>query len=239
MAVFEQKGTTFTFSIVPPEGVWDKHWIRTKISIKNPFINYEEIGERLNVDEMNEWLCLIARFLAGAFPKTSEFVTEKLGLAADFYPYSKDNRELTRAECRSVDCVMALRLLFKDLDGKFLSGIYTLLLHRAELSKLLAEFTEDLARYYPVPPTAKGKYLFVAVSPLGYLGCKYWYFDPTSTVNKGEYVWVRMGRHNTEQIVYVDDVRYFNDDSPYDPTKVKQILRKATKKEIALLDIKN
>ena len=237
MAIFQQQGTTFTFSVLPPEGSWDGHWVRTKISVKNPFIDYDESSERMTFDEINEWLCMIARFLAGAFPKNPEFIPEKPGFIADFYPYSDTEKELTREQCRKCDCLMALRLLFKDTDGKFLSGIFSFLLHRDELSGLYAELTKELERYYPTTPATHGKYLFVAVSPLKYRGCKYWYLDPSRSVCKGDYVWVRMGRHNTEQIVYVDEVRYFDDDSPYNPSTVKQVLRKATDKEISLLEI--
>jgi hypothetical protein len=45
-----------------------------------------------------------------------------------------------------------------------------------------------------------------------------------------------MGRHNTEQIVHVDSVKYFSDDdAPFPPARVKQVLRKATPKEIKKL----
>jgi hypothetical protein len=112
-----------------------------------------------------------------------------------------------------------------------------LLLHRAEIKVLLQGIQDELNASYRPIAQKKGKYLFVGVSPLGYRGCKYWYLDPTKTCKTGEYVWVCMGRHKTEQIVYVDDARYFDDeDAPYDPARVKQVLRKATEKEIQLLD---
>ena len=128
MAIFEQQGTKFSFSVVPPDGVWNGHWVRTRICVENEFIHYDEISERMSIEEIREWLCLIARFLAGAFPKNPEFLTEKSGFAADFYPYSDDDRALTREECRNVDCLMALRFLFKNSEGKFMSGIYSFLL---------------------------------------------------------------------------------------------------------------
>ena len=78
-----------------------------------------------------------------------------------------------------------------------------------------------------------GKHVFVGVSPRGYTGCNYWYLDPSDSIVAGDYVWVRMGRHNTEQVVYVDSVRRFDEQTaPYDPSAVKQVLRKATEKEI-------
>ena len=237
MAIFEQQGTKFTFAVVPPEGAWDGHWVRTKICVENEFIHYTEVSERMSLEEIREWLCLIARFLAGAFPRNPEFVTEKAGFVADFYPYSDNNKELTREQCRKIDCLMALRFLFKNSQGKFVSGIYSFLLHRKELELLLAEFTETLDTYYPITPEKQGEHLFVAVSPLGYRGCKYWYLDPSKSVVKGDYIWVRMGRHNTEQIVYVDEAKYFNEDFPYEPSKARQIIRKATQKEISMVEL--
>ena len=42
-----------------------------------------------------------------------------------------------------------------------------------------------------------------------------------------------MGRRNIEQVVYVDSVKYFEEENaPYSPQRVKQVLRKATKEEI-------
>ena len=67
----------------------------------------------------------------------------------------------------------------------------------------------------------------------GYKGCNYWYLDPSKKVKAGDYVWARMGKHNTEQIVYVDSVRYCTEDTaPYDPLRVRKILRKATIEEL-------
>ena len=62
-----------------------------------------------------------------------------------------------------------------------------------------------------------GNYMFVGVSPLGYKGCNYWYIDFEKTVKAGDYVWVEMGSHNKEQVVYVDSVRYFTEQSAKEP----------------------
>ena len=78
-----------------------------------------------------------------------------------------------------------------------------------------------------------GKYAFAGVSPLGAEGCNYWYLDESKALKKGDYVWVRMGRHDLEQIVYVDDVRYYDEETaPYEPERVKKVLRKATDDEL-------
>ena len=129
---------------------------------------------------------------------------------------------------------MAIRLLMRSKDKKRLfGGVYSFLFHREDIeyfsSKLREEFDEAFAHLIP----GRGKHLFVGVSPRGYTGCNYWYLDPTGKVQAGDYVWVRMGRRDTEQIVYVDSVRRFQDDyAPYDPAKVKQVIRKATKEEL-------
>ena len=104
---------------------------------------------------------------------------------------------------------MIVRLLMRSQEKKFLGGVYSFMLH------------------------GSGQYHFVGVSPRGYRGCNYWYLDPSGTVEKGDYVWVCMGRHNREQIVYVDSVKDFEErTAPYNPKIVKQVLRKATKREI-------
>lgn len=78
----------------------------------------------------------------------------------------------------------------------------------------------------------KGKVLYVGVSPKPYYGCNYWYVDELGKTKPKTYVWVKMGRHDTEQIVYVDSVRWCNiDKAPYPYDKAKRILRQTTKDE--------
>ena len=73
----------------------------------------------------------------------------------------------------------------------------------------------------------------MGVSPLGYEGCNYWYLDESGAVKKGDFVWVRMGRRNLEQIVTVDSVRHFGgENAPYEPSSVKRVLRIATDEEV-------
>ena len=127
---------------------------------------------------------------------------------------------------------MAIRILFKGKDGKLLSGVYTLLLHREEIKSFLQGFESELNAHYRVNDPKKGKYLFAGVSPLGYHGCKYWYLDPSKSCKTGEYVWVRMGRHDREQMVYVDCVRWFaEDEEPYPHDLAKKVLRQTTEEE--------
>ncbi len=76
------------------------------------------------------------------------------------------------------------------------------------------------------------KWLFVGVSPYPYRGKSYWYIDESGVTQPRTYVWARMGRRDTEQIVYVDCVRWCEADrTPYPPEKAKRILRQTTPAE--------
>ena len=77
-------------------------------------------------------------------------------------------------------------------------------------------------------------YLFVGVSPRGYRGCNYWYIDEEKQTLAGNYVWVAMGRHDTEQVVYVDSVRLCDKNTaPYPVDKARRVLRQATEADVA------
>ena len=76
------------------------------------------------------------------------------------------------------------------------------------------------------------KVLYVGVSPKPLYGCNYWYVDETGLTKPKTFVWVKMGRHDTEQTVYVDSVRWCTiNDAPYPFNKAKRVLRQATKDE--------
>ena len=227
-------GTEFAFSILPLKLFASGDWAHTEISVKNEYVSYTHRGIYIARVDLEEWIYSMFRILAGAYKKEYSLCFERSGLAVDFYPYTKEGMEATRYERRANDCVMAVRLLMHASNKKnLLGGVYTFLFHRKEIetfaNALRAEFDEAFIKQ----SKGKGEYLFVGVSPLGYKGCNYWYLDPTKSTKPGDYVWVKMGRHNTEQIVYVDSVRSFTIDSaPYDPKSVKQVLRKATAEEI-------
>ena len=240
MATVELQGTTFSFSILPLDDLSDGYWAKTEIFLKNEYLKYRYVSEDLSREELQEWIFCMFRLLAGAYGSEYSMSFEKAKLGVDFYPYQVNGRETTRTERRENDCVMTIRFLMRSSKNqKFLGGVYSLLLHRKDIETLAVslqnEFDKELSRFCK----GKGKYLFVGVSPLGYNGCNYWYLDPTGETQAGEYVWVRMGRHNTEQIVHVDSVKYFSDDdAPFPPARVKQVLRKATPKEIKKLKLK-
>ncbi len=233
MATIDLQGTAFTLSVLPLELFSNGFWVRTKIALHNEFVHYEREEKSISYEEMEEWIFAMFRLLAGAYKKEYALSFEKAGLAVDLYPYTKNGAEASREEKRENDCVMAVRLLMRTGKKGFLGGVYSLLLHRKEIESFARALRKEFEETYAKRVHGRGKYLFVGVSPRGYEGCNYWYLDPTKTVIAGDHVWVRMGRHNLEQIVYVDSVRYCNDDTaPYEPERVKRVLRKATEEEI-------
>ena len=236
MARIEIEGTSFSVSVLPrdlsPSGMWAK----TEIIIENEYVQYKDVGEYILREELDLWIIAMCRLLAGGYGSEYSLAFEKAGLAVDFYPYTENGTEASRQARRENDCVMAVRLLMRSKDeDRLLGGVYSLLLHRKDIEVFAAQLREEYNQVFKNLNRGKGEYLFVGVSPRGYHGCNYWYLDPTNSVQPGDYVWVRMGRHNIEQIVYVDDVRYCSvDTAPYNPSKVKQVLRKANVEELEI-----
>ncbi len=231
MATVRLRGTTLSFLLLPPT---DGYWARTELVVENEYISYREMGETLTVEEAEGLLIAISRLLAGGYAREYSLAFERASFAVDLYAHTQNGRGVSRELRREKDCVMALRLLMRSKDKKeFLDGVYTLLLHREELTLFVEELWKEYESYYSQRDYEGGEYTFVGVSPLGYRGCNYWYLDGTREVKKGGYVWVKMGRRKTEQIVYVDTVRRFDiANAPYDSAVVKQVLRKATKEEV-------
>ncbi len=233
MATITLQGTTFTLSVFPKQKK-NAFWIKTEIGVRNEYISYSDIGENLSFSEWEELLFGMSRLLAGGYEREHTLFMEKAGLAVDFFAYTEAGAPVSRELRRKKDCMMAVRFLLRDSKGEsFLGGVYSLILHRADIEAFSAALRKEWYEGEFELAKGKGEYLFVGVSPLGYVGCNYWYVDPTDSVKAGEYVWVRMGRSNREQIVYVDSVRRFTRESaPYNPEKVKQVLRKATQEEM-------
>ena len=78
----------------------------------------------------------------------------------------------------------------------------------------------------------KNKRLYVGVSPYPYRGKGYWYVDESGQSLPKTYVWVRMGRHDRERMVYVDCVQWFaEDEEPYPHDLAKKVLRQTTEEE--------
>lgn len=237
MATIDLHGTKFSFSVLPLKLFSGGDYARTEIKIQNEYTDYKEVSSDISRDELEEYIFSLFRLLAGAYGREYNLSFERAGIAVDLYPYTKDGAEASREERRQNDCVMSLSLLMRSSNKRErLGGVYSLLFHKKEIEKFAADLREEFYAAFRKRVHGRGKYLFVGVSPLGYTGCNYWYLDPTNTVKADEYVWVKMGRHNVEQIVYVDTVRRYNDDTaPYEPTSIKQVLRKATAEETAAL----
>ena len=89
MPTIKLQGTEFTFSVLPQNSSSDGFFVKTKLAVKNEVINYEEISERLSISEAEEFVCLMARTLAGAYSKGYSFAPEKSGFAVDFYYLTK------------------------------------------------------------------------------------------------------------------------------------------------------
>ena len=236
MPITDIQGTIFTCEVLPPKTALDRAWVRLRITLKNDYVSYEEVQRIVLLEDIEEWIFAMHRLLAGAYAKEYSLSFEKAGLAVDLYPNGgcENGKPLSRRERREKDCMMAVRLLMRSQDKKsFLGGVYTLLFHREELSAFAAALRAEFYAAYPDYEQGKGKLTFVGVSPLGCAGCNYWYYEETGDVQAGDYVWVRMGKHHTEQIVCVDCARQFTEmNAPYDPERVKRVLRMATDEEV-------
>ena len=231
MACLELQGTKLTFSVLPTK---DMFWAKTEIAIENEYVHYHTIDEVFTREELEVFLISMFRLLAGAYARTYNLAFEKAGVVVDLYAPTANGRELSREERRQNDCRMLLQMLLKSSDKKSsLGGVYSFVLHKKDIELFANALSEEFINAFPKEKET-GKYLYVGVSPKGYKGCNYWYLDKSKDICAGDFVWVRMGRRQIEQVVYVDNVRYFDDDTaPYPPETVKQVLRKATEEEIA------
>ena len=232
MATIDLQGTSFSFSFLPLRFFESESRTRVELLVKNEWISYKQIEKHIYPEEIEGWIFSMFRLLAGAYKREYSLSLEGAGLAFDFYPYTKEGVEASRAERRERDCVMAIRMLMRSPKGKFLGGVYTLLLHRKEIEEFAKFLRQEYDKTFVKCVHGSGEYLFVGVSPLGYSGCNYWYYDPSGKTKKGDHVWVEMGSHNTKQIVLVDSVRYFTKETaPYDIDTVKQVLGIASNEE--------
>lgn len=233
MAKVELQGTEFTVECLPPK-LFGGGWGRIRIALKNEHLNYSDSSRRLLVGDIEEWIFSMYRLLAGAYSKHYPLTFERAGFSVDLIPYEKAGGEATREEKRQNDCMMIVRLLMRSANKhSYLGGVYSVILHRNEIRAFADEMRSEFDEIYGKLVHGSGKYAFVGVSPLGFSGCNYWYLDESKTVKAGDYVWVRMGRRNTEQIVLVDSVRNFSDtNAPFEPSSVKRVLRIATDEEL-------
>ncbi len=227
MPTLDLQGTKLTFSILP---VKEKaFWVKMRLAVHNEYISYEEESARLSVLEIEELMTALSRRLAGSYQKERTLTFEKSGLIVDLLA---DGAGGTREQLRQKESWVVVRFLLRASSRELLGGALSFLLDKEDIRELLKGLKEEWAQTpYPMDE-GEGKYLFAGVSPLGYAGCNYQYLS-TRKVRAGDYVWVRMGRHDTEQMALVDSVRWYNDENaPFSPSKVKRVLRKATQEEI-------
>lgn len=235
MATVILRGTTFTFSVQEKPKRWDGYTLSVKISVKNEFIDYA--SERFcNYEDVEEMLFASFRLLAGGYRKEYTLRLDGVNAVLNFNPDIEEGvTELTRTYLRSRDCKLMFNMLFySNKEKNTIGGVYSVIIPRNAL-KLFAETLQtELRPYTDEQNKRRGKYMFVGVSPQGYKGCNYWYLDPEKKTKPNTFVWVKMGRGNALQLVYVDNVRRFDEVSaPYDVTLVKRIVGQATQEDIA------
>lgn len=233
MAEVKLQGTKFSFSILPLQFSMEDMYAKVEIALENEYIAYKRVEKRISAEKLEEWIFCIFRLLAGAYKREYTLSFDEAGFAVDFYAYTEEGNEVPREVRRERDCVMAIRLLMRSKEGDFLGGVHSLLLHREEMEVFAKALREEYDKVFVQRVHGIGEYLFVGVSPLGYCGCNYWYFDPYGKTKKGDCVWVKMGSHNVKQIAVVDGVRFFTKTSvPYPLDSVKRILSKASEEEL-------
>ncbi len=235
MASILIQGTRFSFTLLPPkEG--ETEWANIAVSLQNDWISYADEGEHVSIADAEELVTALSRLLAGGYERSYSLALERAKITFELYPYRRENGQaVSREERRKKDCVVAVRMLLRSKDKKqFLGGVHTLLLHREELAPFAEELRKEYQENYLQRIPGTGKHRFVGVSPRGFKGCNYLYLDEKEEAVVGEYAWVRMGRRQIEQVVYVDSARcYTAEDAPYNPRTSRKILRKATAEEVA------
>ena len=236
MPTIQLQGTEFTCGVQTPKNEAEGAWVRLRLSLKNEYLEYDDTICVLIAD-VEEWLFSMSRLLAGGYAHPYSISFENTGVAVDLYPCIEDmegRQTRTRAERRESTLAMALRILMRSKSSRrYLGGVYTLLLGREEIAAFVRALRWEFYSVYSAYTAGKGEYTFVGVSPLGYPGCNYWYYDESGTLSGGDYAWVKMGRHGTEQIVLVDCARRFSkENAPYSAERVKRVLRKATAEEV-------
>ena len=239
MTTIELQGTKLICRILPTKGAKESAYVHLSLALENEYVSYQDV-RRILPEDLEQWLCSIYRLLAGAYSRPYSITFDGVGMSVDLYPSSDGEaaQPSSHRKRREQDCAMALRLLMRSADARsYLGGVYTLLFHKQALQAFADALKKEFYAVHSVYVSGRGEWTFVGVSPLGYKGCNYWYYDETGEVQTGDYVWVKMGKNASEQIVFVDCARRFSlESAPYDPKRVKKVLRKATAKEVAAVN---
>ena len=233
MATVTLQGTTFTLSLQEKPKRWDGYTVNVNLSVKNEFIQYQREC-RCNFADVETMLFGIFRLLAGGFRREFSLRLEGADAIVDFNPDIESGvTELTRTYLRSRNCKAVFSVLFYSATEKnTLGGVYTIIIPKNALKLFVSALQEEYMPYAEELSKRKGKYMLVGVSPQGYKGCNYWYLDEHKKTKPKTFVWVKMGRGNTLQLVYVDSVRCYNEDeAPYDISLLKRVEKQATKED--------
>ena len=234
MASVTVRGTTFSFSPKKKPLLWDGYFLNVSISVENEFIHYKNTKNRCAFDEVERLYFSLHRLIAGGYRTEPCFRIEGAYMSIAIDPGVENAEHCSREQLRSADYTVTISMVMHSPKAETsMGGAYTIVLHREDIIAFANGLQEDLAEYEVALSKRHGKYLFVGVSPQGYKGCNYWYFDPTNKTELHTFVWVKMGNHKTLQLVYVDSVRRYNGyNTPCDPNGPKRVLKQATEEEI-------
>ena len=233
MAEITVEGTTFALTLEKKPLLWDGYSAVLRIAVKNEFINYENKC-RCSLEDVELIYFVLRRLVAGGYRKHVLMRLEGANLALDVDPHVDEGMELTREYLRAQPYTATFSLLlYSHAVANTLGGVFTFILNRDHVTPFADELQKELEPYQETISKRNGKYMFVGVSPQGYKGCNYWYFDPTKMTKPNTFVWVKMGRSKLEQLVYVDCVRYFRvEEVPYDIDRCSRVLKQATPQDI-------
>ena len=258
--ILQLNGTEVEFSILSSSG---RDWVDIRFLVTTDNIRFEKAGAYLTRNELEKFLSVTDFLLKGKIVRKYSLNWKKLGLKIVFVPNAEiglmcpEERELAT-------CQMQFEIFTRNKDtGLWNATSVVVRLARVEIEKLLDGLLQEYIVAFGKPQekdkfsyfhnketeeqpliaetgtaqSDEGAYLYVGVSPRGSVGCNYWYVDEEKRTQANTYVWVTMGRRNTEQIVYVDSVRYCNaSDAPYPINKTKRVLRQTTQEETELAD---
>lgn len=233
MVSITANGSTIHFIISKKPLLWDGSSVGVTIAVQNETVTYTSAPTRCDFEDLENLLYNIYRLIAGGHRKRKQTRVEGIDGWFIFDPivdgdYGYPSREFLRAQPFKMD----MRLVLSSKREQF--GEFAFSVDKEQLKVFAYQLNEELSPYLRALSKCHGKYMFVGVSPQGYKGCNYWYFDPEKKTQPNTFVWVKMGRNETLQLVYVDSVRRFNEYSaPCSIDTKKRVLKQANEEDIA------
>ncbi len=234
MATINLQDTIFTFTVQNKPKRWDGYGLYVRIAVENEFVHYQS-EHHCSFEDVENILFCMRRLLAGGYRKEISVRLEEMNAILHFEPNIPQNPpELTRTFLRSCESKLIWNLLFySNSKQNTLGGVYTLFFSKIEVATFADVLQFELQAYVDERNARRGEYMFVGVSPQGYKGCNYWYLDTKKQTKTHSYVWVKMGKSSTLQLVYVDNVRYFSmAEAPYDVSSLKQVEGQASEEDL-------